>query len=620
MALSSPEACKLYVTVENSAQIARKLRQDQQLCRDGKLPTVLAHFVPDTGSAQADDIAAHILPQTEVRIPISVRRMQYAGIVDGIKAYLAQMKHLDDKERNLINIPVNETTEPPNAPIVEDEGVQKKILSENFDAVELDKTMRILVGLHTNGILKETDVLPNILDALRVLAAPGKSGRIAPLPSVDLRKRRCYICRFIIKDKHELYPSLCTSCGDFNLAEGGLSLPDNLELKGRIALVTGGRINLGYHTALRLLRCGAKVIVSTRYPQDAELRYRAEKYSESWIDRLCIVGADFRTAKDVFRLIGTMKKILDKWKAEDETTGRLFLLVNNAAQTLTDPIAAEKKAIANESRLRQLNIEDTSAVITNGYEAAVRGGSLMPGGLLEAGGMKETVEDQPYESYSSQKTEPQEELEHTDRNSDSIINFQQNALTTMTTKSSWVQSLHEIPYEDIITAHSVNTFVPLILIRELLQLMISSPNDQSLTLNGPSVPPRPIAHIINVSSREGMFEDTPNSREKAGLHVHTNMTKAGLNMITETEAASFWTKHRIAMNTVDPGYMSAAPEIRVKKDREHQQTPIGFEDGAARVLWPVAVAEGKKDKRLGPIWGRFLKHFGAKEVDVSLGR
>lgn len=423
-----------------------------------------------------------------------------------------------------------------------------------------------------------------------------------------------------------------------------MSLPENLELKGRVALVTGGRINLGYHTALRLLRCGANVIVSTRYPQDAELRYRAEETSESWIGRLRIVGADFRTAKDVFRLVRTVKEILDEWKAEDEKTYRLFLLINNAAQTLTDPIAAEKKAIANESRLRQLNIEGTNTVISNGYEATLRGGSLMPGGLLEAGGIQETEMIQPYESYSSQKTEPQEDLDFTKRNNESISNIQpSNALTTTPTpKSSWMQSLHEIPYEDIITAHSVNSFVPLILIRELLPLM---------TIPIPPPPPsnphaHPIAHILNISSREGIFESTPNSREKAaGTHVHTNMTKAGLNMITETQAASLWTRYRIAMNTVDPGYMSAAPEVRARKEsrgqgqgegegeREERTPPIGFEDGAARVLWSVAVAEGMgRGRNEGEgeglrgggegevIWGRFLKHFGAKGVDVGLGR
>ena len=79
-----------------------------------------------------------------------------------------------------------------------------------------------------------------------------------------------------------------------------------------------------------------------------------------------------------------------------------------------------------------------------------------------------------------------------------------------------------MPYEDVITAHSVNTFVPLILIRELLPEM------------------RGGGHVINVSSREGIFEASPKSPAKNGKHVHTNMSKAGLNMITETDPDAYY--------------------------------------------------------------------------------
>jgi NAD(P)-dependent dehydrogenase (short-subunit alcohol dehydrogenase family) len=116
-----------------------------------------------------------------------------------------------------------------------------------------------------------------------------------------------------------------------------------------------------------------------------------------------------------------------------------------------------------------------------------------------------------------------------------------------------------------------------------------------------------------VSSREGIFEDRTNAHAKNGKHVHTNMSKAALNMITETEAAPAWKSRRIAMNTVDPGYMSAAPEY---EDAFNGVRPIGWEDGAGRVLWPIAIGEleGK------PIVGRFLKHYGAVEVDPGVGR
>jgi hypothetical protein len=52
--------------------------------------------------------------------------------------------------------------------------------------------------------------------------------------------------------------------------------------------------------------------------------------------------------------------------------------------------------------------------------------------------------------------------------------------------------------------------------------------------------------------------------------------------------------------------MSAAPEIQI-------ECPITWEDGAGRVLWPVAMGQ----KGRGDIWGRFLKHYGAVEVNIG---
>jgi NAD(P)-dependent dehydrogenase (short-subunit alcohol dehydrogenase family) len=128
-------------------------------------------------------------------------------------------------------------------------------------------------------------------------------------------------------------------------------------------------------------------------------------------------------------------------------------------------------------------------------------------------------------------------------------------------------------------------------------------------------PTKPLGYIINVSSREGIFESIPNSYSKNGHHAHTNLTKAALNMLTETEAGPAWKSRRIAINSVDPGYMSAAPEIEARWEGG-KECPIGWEDGAGRVLWPIAVGERCE----GLVWGRFLKHFGSVEVDVGVGR
>ncbi|PQE10020.1 short-chain dehydrogenase protein [Rutstroemia sp. NJR-2017a BVV2] len=363
-------------------------------------------------------------------------------------------------------------------------------------------------------------------------------------------------------------------------------MPQALRLDGRTALVTGGRINLGYHTALRLLRCGAKVIVTSRYPKDAVARYLMEKDSTEWERRLTIIGADFRAAGDVFHLVEAAKRVLRDWG--DEV--KLDILINNAAQTWTDSIRQESQAIEREEQVQLPENAARNLLLDTSYSPRVRGG-LQTSNLLQF-----DTEQKRIKAASAEY-----------RDLDTID--QSVSVSEQDPKTSWVQNLYEIPYEDVISAHSVNVFVPFILIRELLPLM-GSPGPRE-NKNQAS---KPLGHIVNVSAREGVFESTPTNRHKNGYHVHTNLTKAALNMLTETEAATTWRKRRVAMNSVDPGYLSAAPEVMAR--RWNDECPIGWEDGAARVLWPIAVGESGK----GAVWGRFLKDFGMGEGEENVCR
>ncbi|KAK6209420.1 hypothetical protein LQW54_006273 [Pestalotiopsis sp. IQ-011] len=404
-------------------------------------------------------------------------------------------------------------------------------------------------------------------------------------------QKPCYICRYVVRDMHQTFPSLCKACGEFNLAGSNLSLPESLDLNNRVALVTGARINLGYHTALRLLRCGARVIASTRYPEDALSRYQAEPDFAAWEDRLRIIGADFRAAADAFGLVEQTKKVVHEWG------GRLDILINNAAQTLTDSIKKEKGAVAREAILyREGGTKAT--IVGHNYILRVRGAA-------------------PDRLIGASEGSNEEKLLKGNSTSDGLVHTPPSETSALQLKpedegpSSWVQSISEIPYEDVVTAQSVNALVPLILMRELLPLMYRQQDDDKKSQD----PNRPAAYVVNVSSREGIFESSHKSSAKRGHHVHTNMSKAALNMITETEAVTAWRGgRRVAINTVDPGYMSAAPEFESAYGGER---PIGWEDGAGRVLWPVAIGEGAEQK---PVWGRFLKHYGASRVDVRWGR
>ena len=54
------------------------------------------------------------------------------------------------------------------------------------------------------------------------------------------------------------------------------------DLRGRVALLTGGRVKIGYQAGLKLLRSGAHLIVTTRFPRNAAARYAQEPDFADW--------------------------------------------------------------------------------------------------------------------------------------------------------------------------------------------------------------------------------------------------------------------------------------------------------------------------------------------------
>jgi hypothetical protein len=67
----------------------------------------------------------------------------------------------------------------------------------------------------------------------------------------------CYICKQAYRQVHFFYHLLCSECAEFNYAKRS----QRADLTGRVALITGGRIKIGYQLGLRLLQDGARVIV-----------------------------------------------------------------------------------------------------------------------------------------------------------------------------------------------------------------------------------------------------------------------------------------------------------------------------------------------------------------------
>ncbi|KAF6756301.1 dehydrogenase [Ephemerocybe angulata] len=453
------EACHTFLETASPDEIAAQLQLDREACRNNTFPSLLAHVVPSR-----DDKVAIAL-KNDPRIPLPILRMLYSDMLscnqEPLGVYQPRGPHGIGRANSL-------------GPLTNLLQIHAFLHTWYRQTDDYNAALKVLRYLRLPQVkaLTDSSSLDYVVQTVHAFLEQGAEQRAleAQPPSKPKKRRRlCYICRYTCKQSHKLYPSLCNPCGEFNISSSALSLPQTSS--------SPERVNLGYHTALRLLRCKAKVIASSRYPHDAESRYSQEPDFDEWKDNLKIVGADFRTAKDVFALVEAVKRCLDEWRAE-----HLHLLINNAAQTLTDSVEKEDESIRRE-QLLLLDSTESTLVVGNMYQpgsgAVIK--AITPYREGNNGGDHRLIED------SVAQDEP---------------SYAVLAPSPPAIKSSWTQSISEIPYEDVISAHSINTF--------------------------------PDGHVKERHARR-------------------------LNMLTETEAASAWKQHRVAVNSVDPGYMSADP-------------------------------------------------------------
>ena len=97
-------------------------------------------------------------------------------------------------------------------------------------------------------------------------------------PREVLRPRSCYVCKAEYRRLHAFYDALCPECAALNYEKRFQAV----DLDGRVALVTGARVKIGYQAALKLLRAGATVVATTRFPHDAARRYATEPDFAGW--------------------------------------------------------------------------------------------------------------------------------------------------------------------------------------------------------------------------------------------------------------------------------------------------------------------------------------------------
>jgi NAD(P)-dependent dehydrogenase (short-subunit alcohol dehydrogenase family) len=138
----------------------------------------------------------------------------------------------------------------------------------------------------------------------------------------------CFQCRKKVRKVHGIYIKCCLNCGNNNYHH---LMQMDVDLKDIVAFITGGRTKIGYQTALRLLRVGAKVIITTRFPERAKEVYNKEFDANKWTDNLYIYdkGLDFN--QDCTSLQNDMEKF-KRWFGE--RFDHLDILINVAAQTI----------------------------------------------------------------------------------------------------------------------------------------------------------------------------------------------------------------------------------------------------------------------------------------------
>lgn len=179
----------------------------------------------------------------------------------------------------------------------------------------------------------------------------------------------CYTCAKKFTKVHHFYDKLCPPCADLNykkrnqkadLTGNYCCIHCNMH-KGKIALVTGGRIKIGYEIVLILLRCGATVITTTRFPKDASLRFSKEKDFDQWKDRLQIYGLDFRYLPSVIEFAEFLKRKLP----------RLDIIINNAAQTVRKPPAYYSHLLKIETKPLKEFEKDIQHILPGDYSMKI---------------------------------------------------------------------------------------------------------------------------------------------------------------------------------------------------------------------------------------------------------
>jgi NAD(P)-dependent dehydrogenase (short-subunit alcohol dehydrogenase family) len=259
------------------------------------------------------------------------------------------------------------------------------------------------------------------------LPEPQSTADSVPQPALG-QPLNCYVCKQPFSLPHRYYDSLCRECGDFNYAKR----EQTADLSGHYALVTGARVKIGFQAALKLLRAGAHVIVTTRFPVDAAERYALEPDYGVFMQRLQIHGLDLRHSPSVDLFTRGLLERLP----------RLDYVLNNACQTVRRPAAFFDHLLAKEAApVSSLPAALRSPLLA--HAPATRNETLFPSHRYDEDGQQVDLRD----------------------------------------SNSWRLRLHEVETPELLEVHLVNAIAPYILNARLKPLMVATPGAHKHIVN-----------------------------------------------------------------------------------------------------------------------------------------
>ncbi len=372
-----------------------------------------------------------------------------------------------------------------------------------------------------------------------------------------LNARSCYVCKQRYREVDAFYHQLCPTCAELNHSKREA----RTDLHGRRALLTGGRAKIGMYIALRLLRDGAELTLTTRFPHDAVRRFTAMPDSADWLHRLTVVGIDLRDPAQVVALADSVA-----------ARGPLDVLVNNAAQTVRRTAGSYAQLAAAESV--PLPSGPLPQVLELGHG---------PVPLVGA-----ATEQHSFDAHSLTTLALTSGSASLDRVTAGTAIDAGGLVPDLDAVNSWTQQVHEVDTLEMLEVQLCNVTAPFVLVSRLRPALAASPARRT--------------YVVNVSAMEGQF----GRGYKGPGHPHTNMAKAALNMLTRTSAREMFETDGILMTSVDTGWITdeRPHPTKARLADEGFHAPLDLVDGAARVYDPVVRGEAGED-----LFGVFLKDY-----------